>query len=273
MKSYLARLVARAAPIAENGAAVSGTTSDPFTDTAEAGMEPPAAAPAPPGSSPRPPPSAGFPAAPPSEAPAGSPSFLTDHPPAISLSPIPPKPSATQPQENPWTVAGAESSVVGRPPERPSALGPSKVDDQSPVKASEAGVKEAGQLRPREIAAPERPDDDPLLDIADRFIDGLRAGGPEAGVAARATLEPVEVSQPLAPREFPGSEARPSHPESVAASAASLHIGNLQVDIVESSAASARPDKSPAPVFIVRNGTRDSGSPSSFRQRFGLRQL
>lgn len=283
MKSYLARLVARAAPDAENVPTVSGTISDPFTESADPGMELPTAASAPPGLSPRPaqertplsPPSAPSspesPVAQPSEAPVGSLSF-TDRPSAISVPPILPKPSAEQSSESPRPGGGAKSTVAPRPPGRPEPRA-SNSDAQSPGTPSETGVKESGRLRPREFVPAEPSENARLLEVADRFIEDLRTHAPETPEAAEATPKPVEVSQSLAPREFSGSKTQPSQTESVIPSAASLHIGNLQVDIVESTAASAGPDKSSAPIFIVRNGPRDSRNPAGSRQRFGLRQL
>jgi hypothetical protein len=288
MKPYLSRLVARAAPAAEMVVAVSPAISDPFAETAEAGMELPAAAPAPPDLSPRPTqehspllPPGSAPSSPesgvaqPSEAPVGSLSF-TDRPPAISVPPILPKPSAEESGESPRRVAGAKSTLAPRPGARRPDPRASNPDEQSPGKASEAGVKETAKLQPREIASAKPPEDARLLEVADRFIEDLRTRAPEAARAAemaRATRRPVEVSQSLAPRGFPGSKAQPSQTESAVPSAASLHIGNLQVDIVEANAASAGRDKSPAPIFIVRDGPRDSRSSSGSRQRFGLRQL
>jgi hypothetical protein len=281
MKSYLARLVARAAPVAENVPTISGTISDPFMESADPRTELSAAASAPAGLSPRPtqersplslpsePSSPDSPVAQPSEAPAGSLSF-TDRPSAISLPPFLPKPPAERSSESPKPGAGARSTIAPRPPASRPEPRASNSDARSAGKASEAGVKESGQLRPREIVPAEPSEDARLLEVADRFIEDLRTRAPEA---AQATLEPIEVSRPLAPREFPGSKAQPSQTESAAPSAASLHIGNLQVDIVEASAASAGQDKSSAPIFIVRNGPRDSRNPVGSRQRFGLRQL
>jgi hypothetical protein len=128
--------------------------------------------------------------------------------------------------------------------------------------SASAEAKESAQLKPR---------GDDLLRVADRFMEKLQTHAPEAPAAA--TLKPAEARLPLLPRKSPGNKTQSYRTHPVDPATPSLHIGNLRVDIIESSAASVRPVRSSAPKFIIRNDAGTSRTGPILRQRFGLRQL
>ena len=242
MKSYLARLVARATPPAENLPAPPEPRSDPFADAANAGADPPI----------------------------GSP--VTPKVPAqISRdgSPLRPSPSAQALPESAITemsgVRPPSSNLKGQTslPTTPEASAPPHSQPnpkgKSQDNAAEAAAKQSVPLKPK---------DDDLLRVADRFMEKL-----QTHAEAPATLKPSEAPLQLLPREPPWNKTQSYRTQAVDPTAPSLHIGNLRVDIIESNAASVGPVRSSAPKFIVRNGAGASRSGPSFRQRFGLRQL
>ncbi len=276
MKSYLARLVARVMPPAENLLVPPESISDPFTDAADAEADPSTAAPAAP-NVPAQIPRENSPLRPPSSAHALPESALTEmsevRPPSPKLkdrTPLPITPIslskrfAENARQNPEApVIRPEPTLVPRPPE-PSSTPHSRPDPdgKSRDNADKAKAKESAPLKPR---------DDDLLRVADRFMENLQAHPPEAPAAA--TLKPAEDPLPLLPREPPRDKTQSSRMQFVDPAAPLLHIGNLRVDIIESSAASVGPVRSSAPKFIVRNGARASRTGPILRQRFGLRQL
>jgi hypothetical protein len=246
MKSYLARLVARVVPPPENQSVPPEPVSDPFADGADAGGDPSAAAPA-----------------------------VPNVPTQISRddSPLRPRPPAQALPESAIT----EMSEVRPPssnlkdqtslPTTPEASAPPHLQPnpkgKSQDNATEAAAKEAVPLKPK---------DDDLLRVADRFMENLQTH-PAQAPAAATTVNPIEVRLPLLPREPPWNKTQLYQTQRVDPVAPALHIGNLRVDIIESSAASVGPVRSSAPKFIVHNGARRSRSGATFRQRFGLRQL
>jgi hypothetical protein len=245
MKSYLARLVARATPPAENLPAPPEPLSDPFADAANAGADPSIASP------------------------------VTQKVAAqISRdgSPLRPSPSAQALPESAITemngVRPPSSNLKGQTslPTTPEASAPPHSQPnpkgKSQDNAAEAAAKQSVPLKPK---------DDDLLRVVDRFMENLQTHAPEAPAAA--TLKPAEATLPLLPREPPWNKTQSHRTQPIDPAAPSLHIGNLRVDIIESNAASVEPVRSPAPKFIVCNGVRASRSAPTFRQRFGLRQL
>ncbi len=242
MRSYLARLVARVVPPLENQPVPPEPISDPFADCADAGGDPLTVSP------------------------------VTPKVPAqISRddAPLRPRPSAQPLPESAIT----EMSEV-RPPS-------SKLNDQTSLPTTpEASAAPHSQPNPdgksRDNASAEakesaslKPRDDGLLGVADRFMENLQTHASRAS----ATVNPTEAPLKLLPREPPWDKTQSYRMQSVDSAAPSLHIGNLRVDIIESSAASVGPVRSSAPKFIVRNGAGASRSGATFRQRFGLRQL
>jgi len=249
MKSYLARLVARATPPAENLPAPHETISDPFADAALAAprfssqisredspLRPPPSA--------HPLPESAFP------------EMSEVRPPSLNLkdqTPLPTTPISSS-KQSAANVRQKSPTLIPRPSE--------SRDHRSYDNADKTEVQESAPLKPR---------DDDLLRVADRFMEKLQTNAPEA--PASATLKPAEAPLPLLPRESPGNRTQSYRTQAVDPTAPSLHIGNLRVDIIETNAASIGPVRSSAPKFIVRNGARASRTGPILRQRFGLRQL
>ena len=183
----------------------------------------------------------------------------------LTASPVTPK--------VPAQISRDDSPLRPRPSAQP--LPESAITEMSEVRPPSSNPKGRPQDNANEAAAKEsaplKPKDDDLLHVADRFMEKLQTNAPDA--PASATLKPTEVPLLLLPREPPWNKTQSYRTQSVDTPAPSLHIGNLRVDIIESSAASVGPVRSSAPKFIVRNGADASRSGATFRQRFGLRQL
>jgi hypothetical protein len=297
MKSYLARLVARARPITppESGATRGSPAGDPFV----------------PGQPELPPSVAAPPSAPPAPTAASARTSLSPDPgrapsplqfkrppletpiPHFPLSPSAEKPPPPRPPaDNAASSAPAPAAVAvarseGRQSADPNVPVPPTIGPPTgiPLTVLDRGRSDfpSPPARPSPAAPPVRParthpspveDQEALLDLADRFMAGF-AEHP-AATAAAPPDEPLVHATAIGanrPLESSGSFPRTTPPPpALAPTIPSVVIGQLSVEVIGPSPSSGVPASPPRPIMRSRAIRRPIPAPSS-SARFGLGQL
>jgi hypothetical protein len=274
VKSYLARLAARAVAspnVVSAPPAAPAEVADPFTQIAP--LQPDIA------------PKVGTPRLSRIRAPFSSPIDPTSH------RHIPkPVDDIIRPPTKPWNVEIATPDAQMAPPTkpaRPNPLFPKDVSAASrevlslaPQVAELTGVPpmreqklgEHGTLHSQEEGVREEPaalvpDENYLLNLADRFMASLRP--PQANNPVDLSSTAVEEMAPPLPPRDPGWHGPSPHMESGAQPSPTIQIGSLRVEVV-SPATPVPASSSPPQRRSWRQGSRTSRHAS---QTFGLRQI